>query len=123
MTGYEQLEYQRNNPHLFTTMSQSVNFDGSITTFDQVTSKIQDTLKKVQLAHKQKFGGNHPVYCMRPIIGQSENPICQMIEMLENDLDRCRIGFVRTYKDMQERIRSLEESDERISNRPNKYTT
>lgn len=30
---YEQQEYQRKNPHLFTTMTQSVNPDGTITTY------------------------------------------------------------------------------------------
>lgn len=102
---YEQLEYQRNNPHLFTTMTQSVNADGTIVSYEQVTRKLRDTLDKMQAIHSKKFGGIHPVYCMRPVMGTAQNAFCESIEMVEKDLDRCMEGFVRNYKYMQERTR------------------
>lgn len=93
----EQIERQRKNPRLYTTMNQSVNPDGTITTFEQVTKQLKYTLDKLQVGHTSMFGGNHPVYCMRPIIGQPEADICQMIEMIKKDMDRCRLGFVENY--------------------------
>lgn len=99
----EQLEYQRNNPHLFTTMTQSVNADGTIVSYEQVTRKLRETLDKMQAIHSKKFGGIHPVHCMRPAMGTAQNAFCESIEIVEKDLDRCMEGFVRNYKCMQER--------------------
>ena len=101
------LEHQRRNPHLYTTLNQCVNADGSITTFDDVTEKLQETLKALDIAHTKKFGGSHPVFCMRPVYGQPETPVCQMIEMINRDLDRCRLGFVTNYKHAQDRLNQL----------------
>jgi hypothetical protein len=94
---YEQLEMQRKNPHLYTTMYQCVNPDGSITTFEQITEQLRNALDKLQEGHTKRFGGNHPVYCMRPVIGQPEVDVCQAIEMIEKDIDRCKLGFVENY--------------------------
>ena len=107
MGELEKLEHQRRNPHLYTTLSQCVNADGSITTFDDVTRKLQDTLKALDTLHTKKFGGSHPVFCMRPMYGQSENPVCQSIEMIDKDLDRCRLSFVTNYKNAERYITQL----------------
>ena len=77
-TEYEQLEYQRKNPHLYTTMTQSVNSDGTITTYEQVTRKLQEAVDKLQSLHNKTFGGKHPVYCMRPVIGAPDNTQCKL---------------------------------------------
>jgi hypothetical protein len=103
---YEQLEYQRKNPHLFTTMSQSVGADGTLVTYQQVTSNLQYSVDKMQEAHTKKFGGVHPVYCMRPLIGKPEHPMCQAIEMCNEDMDRCKTSFVENYKYMHDRVTS-----------------
>lgn len=100
-TEYEQLEFQRKNPHLFTTMTQSVNPDGSITTFEQVTRGLKHTTDKAQEAHTKVFGGEHPVYCMRPVMGVSEHQICQIIEHCKKDMDRCLTSFVKNYSQIQ----------------------
>lgn len=102
----QQLEYQRIHPHLFTTLTQVVNADGTITTFDQVTSKLQETLRALNKHHKEKFGGGHPLYCLRPVVGMPEHDVCNMIEILNNDLDKVRQSFVRNCKDQVERLRS-----------------
>lgn len=99
-TEYEQLEYQRKNPHLFTTMTQSVNPDGTITTYEQITKNLKESVDRAQEIHSKAYGGEHPVYCMRPLIGMPENPLCQMIEILKQDMDKCLTGFVRNYKHM-----------------------
>lgn len=100
---YEKLEHQMKNPHLYTTMSQLVNPDGTITTFDEVTYTLQQTLKQLEANHSTVFGGEHPIYCMRPLIGQPEHPICQAIELVEKDKDKVRLSFVENYKKFQER--------------------
>ncbi len=106
-TEYEQLEYQRKNPHLFTTITQSVNADGSITTYEQVTKNLKQSVDKAQKAHSKVFGGEHPVNCMRPVIGTPENPLCQMIEMCNQDMDRCLTSFVKNCKYMSARFETL----------------
>jgi len=92
------LEHQRRNPHLYTTLNQSVNADGSITTFDDITRGLQKALSAMDIAHINTFGGPHPVYCLRPIIGNAEYPVCQMIEMINEDMDKCRLGFIKNYQ-------------------------
>ena len=105
-TEYEQLEYQRTHPDLFTTMSQSVNPDGSLTTFDSVTAKMKKTLDAMNEAHTRKFGGSHPNFCVHPIMWQSSDPICASIELLESDMSKVRASFVSNYRYMHERIKS-----------------
>lgn len=39
------IEHQRRNPHLYTTLYQCVNADGTITTFDDVTRELQKMMK------------------------------------------------------------------------------
>lgn len=112
MAVLEKLEHQRRNPHLYTTLSQCVNADGTITTFDDVTRELQKTLKALDEAHTKQFGGTHPVYCLRPLIGSPETPVCQMIEMLNQDMDRCRLTFVTNYKRMSDRLTQLQSKEQ-----------
>jgi hypothetical protein len=107
MAILEKLEHQRRNPHLYTTLSQCVNADGTITTFDDVTRELQKTLKALDEAHTKQFGGEHPVYCMLPVIGTPAAQVCQMIEALNQDMDRCRLSFVTNYKRIADRLTSL----------------
>ena len=109
----EKQEHQRRNPHLYTTISQCVNADGSITTFDDVTRKLQETLRALEVAHTKQFKGEHPVYCLRPLIGNSEAPVCQMIEMINQDMDRCRLIFVTNYKYAQDHLTKLRRNYDR----------
>lgn len=100
-TEQEQLEFQRNNPHLFTALTQCVEPYGQITTFADVTQTLRKTLEQLDEHHKKRFGGEHPIYCLRPIIGQPENPICASIELCNRDLDRVRMTFVNNYNNIR----------------------
>lgn len=92
--SYEELEHQRKNPHLYTTLSQLVEPDGRILTYEDVTRNLRSDLDKLQKLHTKQFGGKHPVMCMRPVIGQPKDTVCQAIELINRDLDRVRVSFV-----------------------------
>lgn len=91
---YEQREFQRLNPHLYTTLNQSVNPDGSITTFEDVTKTIRyhlERLKEIQVEQ----GANPEFWWL-----YASKEIQDMHDYLLRQLDKCRRGFVRNYKNM-----------------------
>lgn len=70
---------------------------------EQVTHKLQDAVDALQKLHSKIFGGTHPVYCMRPLLGRPEHPICGGIEMYNEDMDKCLGSFTKNYKYMVDR--------------------
>lgn len=99
----EQLEYQRKNPHLFTTLTQSVNIDGSITTLYQVTRKLRGAIDKLRTYHEQKFGEkNCNALCM-----YANNDMCKMIAMYQSDIDKAATSFAEHYKMFSDRRQRL----------------
>lgn len=92
---YQRIEHQRKNPHLYTTMTSAVNADGTVTTFEQVTAKTQESLDKLYEIHKHLFGEEH----CNPLCQYSdrENKPCYPIECLERDKQRVLDSFVRNY--------------------------
>lgn len=99
----EQLELQRKNPHLFTTMTQSVNFDGSITTLAQVTSKITEALEKLYGFHLSKYGDK----LCGGVCYYSNDDLCKIIAHYHQDVERASLSFVENYKHTLDRIRTL----------------
>ena len=105
--AYEKQEHQRRNPHLYTTLHQCVNADGSLLTFDHVTRKQQEVIAKLQEIHCHQFAGPHPDYCMKGM----ESDVCKLIEMNQDEMDKVGLTFVRNYHMMRGRInRSREET-------------
>ena len=97
----EQLEFQRKNPHLYTTMTQSVDVIGNIVTLEQVTSKITDALNKLRQYHYKKYGTEDcGVMCM-----YKADDLCNMISMCNGDIRRASESFVKNFKHMQDRIK------------------
>lgn len=95
---YEQQEYQRNNPHLFTTMSTEVSADGSLITFDEVTASIRKQLDKLEELH-----GGMPYWF---VFGTPEEK--DMLDYLNRQLVLVQRGFVENYR----RVSSLRSQQE-----------
>ena len=96
-TESEQLEYQRRNPHLFTTLTQSVGVWGEITTYEQVGKNMIETAEKLNKIHVNQFGGKHPLFCLKPMIGEPEHQICAMTEHVQRRLDELKKSFIENF--------------------------
>lgn len=59
-------------------------------TWRQAAKKHFETREKLHQIHTKKYGGEHPLYCMRPALWQPEDTICQAIEMINADIARIR---------------------------------
>lgn len=96
----EKLEHQRQNPHLYTTLSQSVSADGTIITLEQVTSKITEALNKCKVYHLKKFGTEEcGVMCY-----YQNDDLCKMIEIYYGDIKKASMSFIENYNNMRRRM-------------------
>lgn len=101
---FEKLEHQRNNPHLYTTLTQYVDVLGNVITYDQVTAKIQEAYTAIKQMHAKKYHQEEcGVFCH-----YGAQDICAAKRVYEADLKKAQAGFVRHYHDMQERIRRVQ---------------
>lgn len=101
MITYEQLEHQRKNPHLYTTPTQSVNFDGTIITYDQVTEKLQKAFSDVTRVHNHIYGVEE---CRAGYCGGSGDS-CNILGLLATQLADASKGFVKNYVILRERMK------------------
>jgi len=104
--SYEQLERQRKNAKLYTTLSQQVNCDGSITTLADVTRALERQLDRLQELHTKKYSGKHPDFCMNSPIYAPNDQMCVAIDYCEEQIDMCRAGFVRNFANIHGRTKS-----------------
>jgi len=98
---YEQQEYQRTHAKLFTTVKQSVNIDGSLITYEEVTRNIQKQLDRLEELHN-----NHPYWFTVAPKEQQD-----IYFFLNNKLDQVRRTFVDNYKRVYRK--ELEQPNER----------
>jgi hypothetical protein len=97
--SFEQLEHQRKNPHLYTTLTQSVDVMGNIITLEKVTSKITEVLNKLQEYHYNRYGEKDcNVLCM-----YQNDDLCEMIRLQQAEYNRAAQSFVTHYHNMNNR--------------------
>jgi len=94
-TEYEQQEYRRIHPEFFTTMSQSVNPDGSLVKYEDVTTNIQKQLDKLEELH----GGERYWWAM------ANRDELAVYNYLSDLLVKCQKGFVENYHRMNEYLK------------------
>lgn len=101
MGKMEQLEYQRKNPHLFTTLTQSVNPDGTLVDYFKITAKLQETEDKlVSIARARAEAKNfNPDYWF---LMDELSQIKEMTDLILADKKRCQQGFVENYARIKE---------------------
>ena len=99
-TTEEKLEHQRKNPHLYTTLTQSVDVFGNILTLEQVTFKINEALDKLKECHKSKFGTED----CDALCHYQNDDICKIMAVYYQDIGRASHSFVRNYNNMRERV-------------------
>lgn len=98
---YEQQEFQRKNPHLFTTLTQSVNADGSITTYQQVTKKLQETYDRI-LEIVEGMAIERGMEPHQWIHIEELQPQAEQLDYLTGQMKIVARGFADTYARFQE---------------------
>ena len=107
----EKIEHQRKNPHLYTTLTQSVDAFGNIVTLEQVTSKINEALDKIKGYHKAKFGTED----CGAMCNYRNDDMCKIMAVYYQDIGRASHSFVRNYNDMRERFQSPNPQEDNTS--------
>ena len=95
--SFEQLEFQRKNPHLFITPFQSVNIDGSITTFDDVTKRLRESRLMIVGFARQiavKNGEDPEYWFLLPEL----KPTKDLVDFIDKDMRRAALSFAEHYK-------------------------
>lgn len=109
-TEAEQLEFQRRNPDKFTTLTQGVNVDGTLYTYDAVTSKLRSTKSKLESyarAYAASRGVDPDYWFLLPALGSTKRHI--------DYIDRQLGEVLRTFVDNYARIRRVYGSDTETS--------
>jgi hypothetical protein len=101
---YEQQEYQRENPQMFTTPTQSVNADGSLITYEQVTTSLQQHYDKL-VKNAEEYAIVHKFNPEFWYLMDGLAPVKQMTDYLVTQMKLCQRDFVENYKHLQERLR------------------
>ncbi len=99
---YEQQEFQRKNPHLFTTPTQSVNPDGSIMTYQQVTAKLQETYDKLE-ANARVYAAAHKFNPDFWYLMDDLHETKEATDYLATQMKLCLRGFTDNYGRMHQR--------------------
>lgn len=104
-TEYEQLEFQRKNPHLFTTPTQSVNSDGSITTHAQVTARLREARDKL-VANARIFAAAHDFSADYWFLMDELSDTKKHVDYLEAEISKALVSFTENYMRFKEVERS-----------------
>lgn len=101
---YEQQEFQRKNPHLFTTPLQSVHPDGSIVSYVEVTKSLNEQRERLVeiarvVAAQDKF--NPDYWYLLDKLAETK----QAVDFIETQMKKCLEGFTENYKRMHERTK------------------
>ena len=99
---YEQQEFQRKNSYLFTTPTQSVNADGSLTTYEQVTTRLRETRDKlvaIARAHAAAKDFNTDYWFLMDELSDTK----KHVDFVEDERKKCLRGFTENYARMRER--------------------
>jgi hypothetical protein len=105
---YEQQEFQRKNPHLFTTPHQSVNHDGSITTYEDVTYPLRETRDKI-VSNAQILAARKGISAEYWFLLSDNEAAKQSVEFLEDEMKKCLLGFTENYARMHDHMREKAE--------------
>ena len=100
-TPYEQQEFQRKNPHLFTTQTQSVQPDGSIVAYVEVTKALNSQRERLieiarTIAAQDKF--NPDYWYLLDKLAETK----QAVDYIETQMKICLEGFTENYKRVRE---------------------
>jgi hypothetical protein len=104
--AFEQQEFQRKNPWLFTTPTQQVLPDGRLLTYQEVTAKLQEQKDKLVamarvVAARYKFNTDYWF-----MLTQNSNTK-DMVDYLDAEMKKCHQGFITNYQHMYERWERL----------------
>lgn len=99
---HEQQEFQRKNPRLFTTRTQSVNPDGSLITYQQVTANIQEQYNKL-VASARVYATAHYFNADFWYLMDDLQETKKATDFLATQMKLCLRGFTDNYKRMHER--------------------
>lgn len=102
MGEYEKLEHQRKNPHLYTTPTQSVNADGTITTYEQVTKRLRDTKESI-VSNARIVAAKKNIDPDYWFLLDELAPTKEVVDVIDTDLKRALKGFTENYARFKER--------------------
>jgi hypothetical protein len=96
---YEQQEYQRTHPELFTTPYHSVNADGSIIAYEKVTQKLRETREKI-VANAQILAASKGLSTEYWFLLSDNETAKQSVDYLDAEMQKCLSGFTENYARM-----------------------
>lgn len=102
---FEQQEFQRKNPHLYTTPTQSVNPDGTITTYQQVTTKLRETKDRL-VHHARTVAASRDFNADYWFLIDDLRETKETVEYIDGQLETALRGFTKNYQRMHESMRT-----------------